>query len=71
MKFEGDIYVVYPPSFKQQPLLLVSLDGLRAEYLQKWSPLVPVLDKLSWCPHIMDIFTCCRNRHLCQHLAAM
>lgn len=34
-------------SFKRQPLLLVSLDGLRAEYLQTWNTLVPVLDKLS------------------------
>ncbi|CAK6982028.1 venom phosphodiesterase 1-like [Scomber scombrus] len=36
-----------PAGFKQQPLLLVSLDGLRAEYLQTWSTLIPVLDKLS------------------------
>uniref|UniRef100_A0A8D3E3T6 SMB domain-containing protein n=1 Tax=Scophthalmus maximus TaxID=52904 RepID=A0A8D3E3T6_SCOMX len=33
----------------QQPLLLVSLDGLRAEYLQTWSSLIPVLDKLRQC----------------------
>ncbi|XP_029919379.1 venom phosphodiesterase 1 [Myripristis murdjan] len=38
-----------PASFKRQPLLLVSLDGLRAEYLQTWSTLVPVLDKLRRC----------------------
>ncbi|KAM4549950.1 venom phosphodiesterase CdcPDE [Fundulus diaphanus] len=38
-----------PVGFKQQPLLLVSLDGLRAEYLQTWSDLVPVLDKLRNC----------------------
>lgn len=36
-------------SFKRQPLLLVSLDGLRAEYLQKWSRVIPVLDRLSEC----------------------
>ncbi|XP_070702542.1 venom phosphodiesterase 1 [Pempheris klunzingeri] len=38
-----------PARFKQQPLLLVSLDGLRAEYLQTWSALIPVLDKLRRC----------------------
>ncbi|XP_034401407.1 venom phosphodiesterase [Cyclopterus lumpus] len=38
-----------PAGFKQQPLLLVSLDGLRAEYLQTWSALIPVLDKLKKC----------------------
>ncbi|XP_037549053.1 venom phosphodiesterase 1 [Nematolebias whitei] len=38
-----------PASFKRQPLILVSLDGLRAEYLQSWSTLVPVLDKLRKC----------------------
>ncbi|XP_071765047.2 venom phosphodiesterase CdcPDE [Centroberyx gerrardi] len=38
-----------PAGFKQQPLLLVSLDGLRAEYLQTWSALIPVLDKLKRC----------------------
>lgn len=34
-------------SFTRQPLLLVSLDGLRPEYLQSWHTLLPVLDKLS------------------------
>ncbi|XP_059205877.1 venom phosphodiesterase 1 [Centropristis striata] len=38
-----------PAGFKQQPLLLVSLDGLRAEYLQTWSAVIPVLDKLKQC----------------------
>ncbi|KAM9340330.1 venom phosphodiesterase CdcPDE [Symphorus nematophorus] len=38
-----------PEGFKRQPLLLVSLDGLRAEYLQTWSTLIPVLDKLKTC----------------------
>lgn len=38
-----------PAGFKSQPLLLVSLDGLRAEYLQTWSTLTPVLDKLRRC----------------------
>ncbi|XP_060948261.1 venom phosphodiesterase 1 [Limanda limanda] len=38
-----------PAHFKQQPLLLVSVDGLRAEYLQTWGSLIPVLDKLRRC----------------------
>ncbi|KAI4817847.1 hypothetical protein KUCAC02_011220 [Chaenocephalus aceratus] len=38
-----------PAGFRQQPLLLVSLDGLRAEYLQTWAALIPVLDKLKQC----------------------
>nr|XP_057903277.1 venom phosphodiesterase 1-like [Doryrhamphus excisus] len=38
-----------PPGFKRQPLLLVSLDGLRAEYLRTWSALIPVLTKLKTC----------------------
>ncbi|XP_051991794.1 ectonucleotide pyrophosphatase/phosphodiesterase family member 3 isoform X1 [Xyrauchen texanus] len=38
-----------PASFKRQPLLLVSLDGLRAEYLQTWRSLIPVLDKIRQC----------------------
>ncbi|XP_067111326.1 venom phosphodiesterase 1 [Osmerus mordax] len=38
-----------PAGFKQQPLLLVSLDGLRAEYLQTWHSLIPVLNKLKTC----------------------
>ncbi|KAK7898240.1 hypothetical protein WMY93_019093 [Mugilogobius chulae] len=38
-----------PQGFSKQPLLLVSLDGWRAEYLQSWSKLVPVIDKLQKC----------------------
>lgn len=34
-------------SITRPPLLLVSLDGLRPEYLQTWHGLLPVLDKLS------------------------
>ncbi|KAJ3608699.1 hypothetical protein NHX12_023229, partial [Muraenolepis orangiensis] len=35
-----------PSGFKQPPLLLVSLDGLRADYLQTWKTLLPVLTKM-------------------------
>uniref|UniRef100_A0A3B3DH13 SMB domain-containing protein n=1 Tax=Oryzias melastigma TaxID=30732 RepID=A0A3B3DH13_ORYME len=38
-----------PAGFKQQPLLLVSLDGLRAEYMQTWSTVMPVLNKIRKC----------------------
>lgn len=34
-------------SVTRPPLLLVSLDGLRPEYLQTWHTLLPVLDRLS------------------------
>ncbi|XP_031442088.1 venom phosphodiesterase 1 [Clupea harengus] len=38
-----------PAGFKKQPLLLISIDGLRAEYLQTWASLIPVLDKMKQC----------------------
>uniref|UniRef100_A0A8C7Z1Q4 SMB domain-containing protein n=1 Tax=Oryzias sinensis TaxID=183150 RepID=A0A8C7Z1Q4_9TELE len=38
-----------PAGFKLQPLLLVSLDGLRAEYMQTWSTVMPVLNKIRTC----------------------
>ncbi|XP_076862146.1 venom phosphodiesterase isoform X2 [Brachyhypopomus gauderio] len=38
-----------PANFKKQPLLLISLDGLRAEYQYTWRALIPVLDKLRKC----------------------
>ncbi|XP_062856450.1 venom phosphodiesterase 1 [Trichomycterus rosablanca] len=38
-----------PANFKRQPLLLISLDGLRAEYQHTWYSLIPVLDKLRRC----------------------
>ncbi|XP_061680326.1 ectonucleotide pyrophosphatase/phosphodiesterase family member 3 isoform X3 [Syngnathoides biaculeatus] len=37
------------PGFRRQPLLLVSLDGLRADYLHLWKGLIPVLTKLKKC----------------------
>lgn len=50
--------VVFSPHSFKQPLLLVSLDGLRAEYLQTWSALIPVLDKLSQCQPSVFKETC-------------
>ncbi|KAK1789431.1 hypothetical protein P4O66_015360 [Electrophorus voltai] len=38
-----------PANFKRQPLLLISLDGLRAEYQYTWHSLIPVLNKLRKC----------------------
>lgn len=38
-----------PAGVTRQPLLLVSLDGLRPDYLQKWNQMMPVLNKLSKC----------------------
>lgn len=37
------------PGSKRPPLLLVSLDGLRSEYMQSWSALTPNLAKLIRC----------------------
>ncbi|XP_048386427.1 venom phosphodiesterase 1-like [Stegostoma tigrinum] len=38
-----------PSGFSQPPLILVSLDGFRAEYLKTWYGLMPVIDKLKTC----------------------
>ncbi|MBN3324710.1 ENPP3 phosphodiesterase, partial [Atractosteus spatula] len=49
-----------PSSFTRQPLLLISLDGFRAEYLQTWKKLIPVIDKLKTCgthaPYMQAVF---------------
>lgn len=52
------LMVVFSPHSFKQPLLLVSLDGLRAEYLETWSALIPVLDKLSQCQPSVFKETC-------------
>uniref|UniRef100_A0A4W3I1G4 Ectonucleotide pyrophosphatase/phosphodiesterase 3 n=1 Tax=Callorhinchus milii TaxID=7868 RepID=A0A4W3I1G4_CALMI len=38
-----------PAGFTQPPLILFSLDGFRAEYLQTWYKLMPVINKLKTC----------------------
>ncbi|XP_041043321.1 venom phosphodiesterase 2-like [Carcharodon carcharias] len=38
-----------PAGFSQPPLILVSLDGFRAEYLKTWYSLLPVIKKLKTC----------------------
>ncbi|XP_068024023.1 ectonucleotide pyrophosphatase/phosphodiesterase family member 1 [Melanerpes formicivorus] len=38
-----------PKGFTKSPVLLFSLDGFRAEYLQTWGRLLPVLSKLQKC----------------------
>ncbi|KAL7987762.1 hypothetical protein Chor_006681 [Crotalus horridus] len=38
-----------PEGFTKPPLLLFSLDGFRAEYLQTWGKLLPVISKLRKC----------------------
>ncbi|XP_061093183.1 venom phosphodiesterase CdcPDE [Conger conger] len=51
---------ICPKGFSKVPLLLISLDGFRAEYLSTWSQLVPVLDKLKNCgthaPYMQAVF---------------
>ncbi|XP_061479840.1 ectonucleotide pyrophosphatase/phosphodiesterase family member 3 isoform X2 [Rhineura floridana] len=38
-----------PTGFDQSPLILFSMDGFRAEYLQTWSALLPNIEKLKTC----------------------
>uniref|UniRef100_A0A8C3BAF8 Alkaline phosphodiesterase I n=1 Tax=Cairina moschata TaxID=8855 RepID=A0A8C3BAF8_CAIMO len=38
-----------PKGFTKSPVLLFSLDGFRAEYLQTWGRLLPVISKLQKC----------------------
>ncbi|XP_074846660.1 ectonucleotide pyrophosphatase/phosphodiesterase family member 3 isoform X2 [Carettochelys insculpta] len=38
-----------PPGFDLPPLILFSMDGFRAEYLQSWSSLLPNIEKLKTC----------------------
>ncbi|XP_077208909.1 ectonucleotide pyrophosphatase/phosphodiesterase family member 3 isoform X1 [Paroedura picta] len=38
-----------PAGFDLPPLILFSMDGFRAEYLQTWGPLLPNIEKLKQC----------------------
>ncbi|XP_067881145.1 ectonucleotide pyrophosphatase/phosphodiesterase family member 3-like isoform X2 [Heterodontus francisci] len=38
-----------PAGFPHPPLILISLDGFRAEYLKTWYSLLPVIEKLKTC----------------------
>ncbi|XP_038655790.1 ectonucleotide pyrophosphatase/phosphodiesterase family member 3-like [Scyliorhinus canicula] len=38
-----------PAGFSRPPLILVSLDGFRAEYLKTWYSLLPTIEKLKTC----------------------
>lgn len=38
-----------PAGFSRPPLILVSLDGFRAEYLETWDMFIPVIEKLRSC----------------------
>ncbi|KAM9317106.1 ectonucleotide pyrophosphatase/phosphodiesterase family member 1 [Gastrophryne carolinensis] len=40
---------ICPAGFSQPPVILFSLDGFRAEYLQTWGGLLPVISKLKQC----------------------
>ncbi|XP_069743128.1 ectonucleotide pyrophosphatase/phosphodiesterase family member 3-like isoform X2 [Narcine bancroftii] len=40
---------VCPAGFSHPPLILVSLDGFRAEYLKTWDIILPVIEKLRSC----------------------
>lgn len=54
-------------SFKRQPLLLVSLDGLRAEYQQTWHSLIPVLDKLREYLHWLSQLGVAHKKNVLMH----
>ncbi|XP_007897424.1 venom phosphodiesterase 2 isoform X1 [Callorhinchus milii] len=49
-----------PEGFNRSPVILVSLDGFRADYLHKWRNVMPVLDKLSNCgtyaSHLIPVY---------------
>uniref|UniRef100_A0A8C9NAG7 Ectonucleotide pyrophosphatase/phosphodiesterase 1 n=1 Tax=Serinus canaria TaxID=9135 RepID=A0A8C9NAG7_SERCA len=49
-----------PKGFTKSPVLLFSLDGFRAEYLQTWGGLLPVISKLRDFPHSLksSLFSC-------------
>ncbi|EPY84122.1 hypothetical protein CB1_000504016 [Camelus ferus] len=38
-----------PEGFDLPPVILFSMDGFRAEYLQTWGPLIPTINKLKTC----------------------
>ncbi|KAG9493505.1 hypothetical protein GDO78_001419, partial [Eleutherodactylus coqui] len=48
-KCEDILTPVCPAGFSQPPVILFSLDGFRAEYLQTWGGLLPVISKLKQC----------------------
>uniref|UniRef100_A0A8C7N1R4 SMB domain-containing protein n=1 Tax=Oncorhynchus kisutch TaxID=8019 RepID=A0A8C7N1R4_ONCKI len=50
-----------PANFKLQPLLLISLDGLRAEYQQTWSSLIPFVSLPKLC-HLI-LYSSSQNVH--------
>lgn len=41
--------------FDLPPVILFSMDGFRAEYLQTWGSLIPNINKLSKSPLIRDM----------------
>lgn len=41
------LFLLYSHSFDLPPVILFSLDGFRAEYLQTWGDLMPTISKLS------------------------
>uniref|UniRef100_A0A8C8M6Q7 SMB domain-containing protein n=1 Tax=Oncorhynchus tshawytscha TaxID=74940 RepID=A0A8C8M6Q7_ONCTS len=51
-----------PANFKLQPLLLISLDGLRAEYQQTWSSLIPQFVSLPKLCHLI-LYSSSQNVH--------
>lgn len=56
-KLLTDQKVIFSCRFDLPPLILFSMDGFRAEYLQTWSSLLPNIEKLSKLPGVLCIFS--------------
>uniref|UniRef100_UPI00398E8D02 venom phosphodiesterase 2-like isoform X2 n=1 Tax=Pristiophorus japonicus TaxID=55135 RepID=UPI00398E8D02 len=49
-----------PEGYSRPPIILISFDGFRADYLQKWKSYMPVIDKLRTCgvrtPYMIPVY---------------
>ncbi|XP_078068994.1 ectonucleotide pyrophosphatase/phosphodiesterase family member 3-like isoform X2 [Mustelus asterias] len=49
-----------PEGYSRPPVILISLDGFRSDYLQNWKSSVPVIDKLRTCgvhaPYMIPVY---------------
>jgi len=48
-----DDKLIFSCRFDLPPLIIFSMDGFRAEYLQTWSSLLPNIEKLSKLPRVL------------------
>lgn len=52
-----DDTLVFSCRFTLPPLILFSMDGFRAEYLETWSSLLPNIEKFSKLPRVLWLFS--------------